>query len=367
MDNFPVVIIGAGLSGLRIASLLMEHNIPFKVIEARERVGGRVLTASASSSQKELNVDLGPTWFWPESETFMTKLVHELKLETFEQYTTGAMLSERTPSQPPERFHLPENAIAKSRRFEGGVQSLIDALYRKIPLNQLELSTRAVTVQLLNNSEVVVESICQNGEHKKEQARAVVMTVPPRIISRDIQFIPSLPTVVTTHLQQTATWMAGQAKFVAVYDRPFWREKGLSGYATSWVGPLQEIHDASPQNDGAALFGFVGIPAIERQSLGKDQVIQFALDQLVRLFGQEAASVKEIFYQDWSLEKETATKEDFPPLRDFPHYHPILVKGEWNNKIFFAGTETSAEFGGHLEGALRSAEFVVEQLRNLNK
>ncbi|MFS0906790.1 hypothetical protein AB3N02_27595 [Priestia aryabhattai] len=55
--------------------------------------------------------------------------------------------------------------------------------------------------------------------------------------------------------------MAGQAKAVAIYDRPFWRELGLSGFVSSWVGPLQEIHDASPDVGSGALFGFLGIPA----------------------------------------------------------------------------------------------------------
>lgn len=31
-------------------------------------------------------------------------------------------------------------------------------------------------------------------------------------------------------------WMSGQAKVVAIYDRPFWREPGLSGYLRSGVG-----------------------------------------------------------------------------------------------------------------------------------
>ncbi|MEM1154111.1 MAG: hypothetical protein AAGI44_08210 [Pseudomonadota bacterium] len=42
------------------------------------------------------------------------------------------------------------------------------------------------------------------------------------------------------------TWMAGQAKVVAVYESPFWRDSGFSGDAMSRKGPLIEIHDASP-------------------------------------------------------------------------------------------------------------------------
>ena len=39
--------------------------------------------------------------------------------------------------------------------------------------------------------------------------------------------------------------MVGQAKALALYDRPVWRETGLSGSAFSRVGPLGELHDAS--------------------------------------------------------------------------------------------------------------------------
>ncbi len=52
-------------------------------------------------------------------------------------------------------------------------------------------------------------------------------------------------------------WMAGQAKALAFYDRPFCREAGLSGSAFSQAGPLGEPQDASPPGAGeAALFGF---------------------------------------------------------------------------------------------------------------
>ncbi|MEB6292458.1 NAD(P)-binding protein [Mammaliicoccus sciuri] len=42
--NDHIIIIGGGIAGLRLASLLQNENIPYKILEAREYLGGRVLT-----------------------------------------------------------------------------------------------------------------------------------------------------------------------------------------------------------------------------------------------------------------------------------------------------------------------------------
>ncbi len=159
--------------------------------------------------------------------------------------------------------------------------------------------------------------------------------------------------------------MAGQAKVVAIYNRPFWREDGLSGQVTSWAGPLQEIHDASPETGSGALFGFFGIPAKMRQELGEERVLKLVVDQLTNLFGPLAATPISLLYKDWTSDPKTAVDEDTEPLREFPTYGlPTHHTRVWD-KIIFAGTETSSEQGGHLEGALRSAERAVLKVSEL--
>lgn len=66
-----------------------------------------------------------------------------------------------------------------------------------------------------------------------------------------------------------------------------------------------------------------------------------------------------MLYKDWSEESETAVPEDLDPLTNFPSYGQIPLAKSWNNKLIFAGTETNSQFGGHLEGALQSAEQAV--------
>ncbi|MEH7097115.1 FAD-dependent oxidoreductase [Neobacillus vireti] len=158
--------------------------------------------------------------------------------------------------------------------------------------------------------------------------------------------------------------MTGQAKVVAVYDRPFWRETGLSGYELSTVGPLEEIFDASPNKGPGALFG---MPAEVRKKMGQDKILKLVSNQLVKLFGSEAKNLRAIFYKDWSSDSETAVEEDYSPLRNYQSYGQPSVEGVWEKKLIFAGTETNSQSSGHLEGALQSAEQAVFEIINLNK
>ncbi|MES1038911.1 flavin monoamine oxidase family protein [Peribacillus simplex] len=363
--NNPVIIVGGGLSGLRAASLLTEQGIECRVLDARDRIGGRVLSTSVTNRPDLGRFDLGPTWFWPQYESHIANLVKELDLETFEQYKKGEILIERFQIKPPERCVLKENSDERWVRLTGGVQSLIDALSETIPSEIVELETRVKKIEINEAGDITVEAELSDGKRKKILADAVILALPPRLVAHRIEFSPSLPPNLITDIAKKPTWMAGQAKVVAVYDRPFWRELGLSGYVLSAVGPLEEIYDASPNKGSGALFGFFGMPPEARKKMGQEKILKLVFDQLVKLFGSEAKNVKAILYKDWACDSETAVEEDFSPLKSYQSYGQPPVEGVWEKKIIFAGTETNSQCSGHLEGALQSAEQAVFEIVNL--
>ena len=154
---------------------------------------------------------------------------------------------------------------------------------------------------------------------------------------------------------KTGTWMAGQAKFCAFYEEPFWRRAGLSGQGFSERGPLGEIHDGS-SGTGApyGLTGFLGIPVVQRNH--ERLLSEAVVSQLAAMYGKEAERPTAFFYHDWAKERFTATELDLPPMREHPLYRPPADKTSiWDGAVLFAGTETAERYGGYLEGALNAS------------
>ncbi|MGZ5922432.1 MAG: flavin monoamine oxidase family protein [Rhizomicrobium sp.] len=351
-----MVIVGGGLSGLYAARLLAAAGRDFLLLEARDRLGGRILSAAAELG----GFDLGPSWFWPDMQPMMVKLVGELGLTAFAQHGDGDVVVERSAAEPAQRFRSPWET-APSFRIAGGTAALVSALAAGLPTDSVRLGVQ-VTHAELQEGGVALRARRGDGGDISIMAERVVFALPPRLLESIITFTPPLSLQMRARWRATPTWMAPHAKFLAIYDRPFWREKGLSGMAQSMAGPLTEIHDASAIAGGAALFGFVGVPAAVRQQIG-DALAGHCVRQLVKLFGPEAGHPAATHVKDWSADPLTATADD----RDAAAGHPSAggmawFDPAWADRAVMAGSETASEHPGYLEGALLAAEDAVRGL-----
>lgn len=150
--------------------------------------------------------------------------------------------------------------------------------------------------------------------------------------------------------------MAPHAKYVAIYDAPFWREQGLSGEARSSVGPMGEIHDASSKEGDAALFGFLGAPAQIRRQTSEAVWLAHCRAQLVRLFGDKAARPKAEFLKDWAADPYTAVTGDESWDLNHPAPPPSSVaEAPWSGRLVGIASEWSPNFSGYVAGAIEAA------------
>lgn len=186
-----IAIVGTGVSGLYAASELHQKGFDVMVFEARERVGGRIFTKDG--------YDLGPTWYWPDTEKTISELVDTLGLESFLQHTTGEMVLERQATTAPEQHVLPEESIVQSKRVVGGMTSLVEALYAKLFDDIVHLGHRLTSIDRQADR---VQLTFQNGA--VHHTGDVILALPPRLVA-NLTISPELSTSTRNALKTTPT------------------------------------------------------------------------------------------------------------------------------------------------------------------
>jgi monoamine oxidase len=355
-----VVVVGAGLAGLTAAGALHAEGLSVRVVEARPSVGGRIKTLEPEGLGQGAWLDLGATWHWS-GQTAVQALAAEVGLPAFPQYRDGLALVEDPPGSGARPVALPPPAPSE-HRFVGGAQQLCLRLAARLPAGSVDLGTEVVAVSAADADAGM--QVFAMGPHDVEvelAPAAVVVAVPPRLATAGIAFSPALPAELVDVLQGTPTWMATAVKCIAVYESPFWRDAGLSGLALNLAGPLIEVHDGCTDDARtAALWGFLSADHTWRD-LGVEERREAVFAQLGRLFGRQAADPAQYFERDWSDDPYTNDVAVWlgEPL---PYGHPAFAAPLVGGRLAWAGAETEAEGGGHMEAAVRSGRRAARQV-----
>jgi monoamine oxidase len=132
------VVVGAGLAGLTAARQLVEAGREVLVLEARERVGGRLLNHTLSDGTV---VEVGGQWIGP-TQLRMAKLVADLGLETYPTYNTGDHVLSFGATNARYRGTIPRISPLVLADM-GQAQARFDKLARQVPLEAPWAADRA--------------------------------------------------------------------------------------------------------------------------------------------------------------------------------------------------------------------------------
>jgi monoamine oxidase len=236
---------------------------------------------------------------------------------------------------------------AQAARIVGGSQALPLAVAARLgPDVVLRAPVRSV--------EQVAGGVRVHSAGGTLRARRAILAVPPRL-ARDIAFAPRLTAgrrAIHEH------WIPGAiTKVAAVYDRPFWREQGLTGQVVATGFPISVAYDDSPPHGRpGVVFGFVGGDNARRYNAMSPAARRRAvIEQLVGFFGPAARRPRQFLETDWTAQRWT---------RGCPVAIPQLGRLATDGRslrepvgaLHWAGTETATYWNGYMDGAVSAGE-----------
>jgi monoamine oxidase len=139
MDQIDTIVVGAGVAGLTAARLLARAGRRVVVLEARDRVGGRVWT----DRRDGLATDLGASWIHGVAGSPVAAAAEAFGMRTVE-FTVGGYQPDSRPIAyyGPDGERLPD---AAARGFADDIRSVDAALVEVVATSDADASYRDVT------------------------------------------------------------------------------------------------------------------------------------------------------------------------------------------------------------------------------
>ena len=439
-----VAIVGAGAAGLTAANDLRKAGLSVVVLEARDRVGGRLWTEEIDGAMLEL----GGQWVSPDQHALIDTLA-DLGLETYTRYRDGdsvyvgpdgqarrfrgemfpvapetervideitarldAMVAEIDPDRPWAhekaaewdriswdawlRQQTDDDEAVRNLAFATGSAMLTKPTHTFSLLQSLLMAASAGSYSHLVDADFILDKRVVGGlqqvplrlaerlgedvllgqpvrsieysdagavvrtDEVTVRARHVVLALAPVLYNR-ISFSPPLPRL--KHQMHQHFSMGFVIKVHAVYDRPFWREQGLSGTAFSPYELSHEAYDNTNHGDErGTLVGFVSDQnADDLFRLSADERRERILESLSHYYGPEAKNPIVYYESDWGSEEWTrgayAASFDMGGLHRYGADLRAAV-----GPIHFACSDMAGAGYQHVDGAIRMGHLAAENI-----
>ena len=399
--TYDVIIIGAGIAGLSAAKELRDHGLQVCILEARDRLGGRLFTDyTAATVPIELGAELvhgtnAPTWeairaaglattelmnTEPEEpstrpsirELDVQRLPEPTPHESMAAYATRVGWSGN--SLPAELYFLDHDDEPLARTNAAFLlhwlrESLADGeLYGerdfRVPDGYGHLAewladgttirygAEVTAVQWQDEPAVTIR---QGGGNQTLRAKTVLVTLPLGVLKAgSVAFTPELPAEKLQAIQGLG--VVAIAKLHYVFAERVLPE-GVNvlhnddgNPPTWWNGALGS---ATP---GTVVVGWAaGDNARELWDMGADQALAHGLAQLRSLLNRPDLTPVKTFLYDWASDPYARGAYSFVPAEASPNVHDILA-APLGNKLFWAGEATYGRDPATIHGAYQSGK-----------
>ena len=417
-SNKVVVIIGGGISGLTAAKKLKEKGFTVIVVEAQEKVGGRMRT------DRSLGVafDEGASWIHGPNDNPITNLASQSGANTFLTSdesvkvfnTNGTVYSDTLLTSVENQFESALNAVRNTGNQTQSFQTVFNSLYPTNINNNLwkymlsaylefntggdisKLSSKffdddeefsGADVIITNGFDKVTNFLATNLDIRLNtrvssidytntkitvttnsntiEADYVIVSVPLGVLkSNAITFTPALPINKINAINNTN--MGNVNKFLLLWDTPFW-DTNLQyiGYTPDTKGKYNyflNIKKFTPSN-GLMTFAF-GDYATTTENMTDIQIINEIMIHLKSIYGNNIPNPTNFLRTKWGQNINSFGAYTYATNGSTSINFDTLAQ-ELNNKLFFAGEHTERDYRGTVHGAYLSGLREAEKIINL--
>jgi len=422
---YDVIVIGAGIAGIGAADQLNSQGMDVLVLEAKDRIGGRLWTTYWNEAGK--SVDLGASWIHGTTNNPIAKIANDNGIELFETdldntVTFGAdgewltddqvvdleslyedfqqyvSYKEDSPGADVSIKTVEENFISSRNLSDGQKEWLrhmismdmeheeaADAhdLSLKADIGKPHLGAEVIFPggykQILDTMtdglDIRLEHVVSKVEYDSQgvkittdkgdfNAKYAISTVSIGVLkSGDIEFSPELPADKQQAIEKIG--MGLMNKLYLLFDDDFWDDVTYLHYVAKDQQPQWEILNLNPIGAPILLAFTIGDHSRELEKVSDEVIIAEAMGILRTMYGEETLEPIDYLRTKWA--------SDPFAYGAYSYSHVGVTLGDWNaisspvnDRVFFAGEGTTMDYPATIHGAYLSGLREAANISNLN-